>query len=116
MNTDEEKDGNNDSSDRNIIKEMDEESIEITESAPSSQNIYCLEYEHVQMKHEGANLELHVNEDKTYIEDNVERHVSPERKEENKNLALDKLNTSLEHTQTNLDWKETEQTQVETNS
>ena len=40
MNTDEEKDGNNDSSDRNIIKEMDEESIEITESAPSSQNIY----------------------------------------------------------------------------
>ena len=78
MNTDEEKDGNNDSSDRNIIKEMDEESIEITQSAPSNQNIYCLEYEHVQMKHEGANLELHVNEDKTYIGDNVEKHDSPE--------------------------------------
>ena len=78
MNNDEEKDGNNDSSERNIIKEMDEESIEITESAPSSQNIYCLEYEHVQMKHEGANLELYVNEDKTYIGDNVEKHDSPE--------------------------------------
>ena len=30
------------------------------------------------MKHKGANLELHVNEDKTYIGDNVEKHDSPE--------------------------------------
>ena len=30
------------------------------------------------MKHEAANLELHVNEDKTYIGDNVKKHDSPE--------------------------------------
>ena len=44
-----------------------EEGLEINESAPSNQDTYCPEYEIVQMKNEGANLELHVNEIKIYI-------------------------------------------------
>ena len=103
-------------SEGNMVKEKDEESLEINESAPSNQDRYCPEYEFVQVKHEGANLEVHVNDNKIYIEDNAKRHDSPETREVDKNLALDKLNTSLEHTRTNLDWKKTEETQVETTS
>merc|ERR1711963_424552 len=86
----------------NMVKK--EESIEINESAPTNQDRYYPEYEFVQVEHEEASLEAHVNDNKTYTEDNIERH--------DKNLALDKLNTSLEHTCTSLDWKKTRETQV----
>ena len=88
MNNDEEKDGNNDSSDRDTVKGKDEEGLEINNSAPSSQDTFCPRYEIV---HERANLELHANE--IYIGDNIEKHDSPETKKVNKNLALVKSDT-----------------------
>ena len=100
-------------SEENMVWRHDLEGLEVNESAPSSQDRYCPEYEFVQVKHEREKLEVHVNDNKTYIEDNVEKDYSPETREVNTNPALDKANTSLEHTRTNIDWKKTEETQVE---
>ena len=100
-------------SEENMVWRHDLEGLEVNESAPSSQDRYCPEYEFVQVKHERENLEVYVNDNKTYIKDNVEKDYSPETREVNRNPALDKANTSLGHTRTNIDWKKTEETQVE---
>ena len=57
-----------------------------------------------------------MNENKIYIRDNVEKHDSPETERVNKSLALGTLDTSLEHTRANLDWKKIKETKVKTNS
>ena len=99
-----------DSSDWNIINEMDEESIETIESVPYSQNNYYLSeesietleyvrpagsivpfsqdnyylgYKHDPMEYEGATLDLQVTEDKTVIGDNIEERDSPEARKVN---------------------------------
>ena len=46
------------------------------------------------MKHEGANLELHVTEDKTHIGDNAEEYDSPETKRinEDQHAKIEEMN------------------------